>query len=209
MFRHFPVSRWTFLQVGSAKHPQAQGPAFPAPLFLLTEPWYPSMPPVSESLQGKPTLHLCTAAAAHPSSGPWEGRGYASYRPVGREPRSQNRRHCGCSQYLSLEGVKAIGALRLRTAGVCALGVGWGELSVVLASARPPGRVGPPPLQCCSLRSWGEGDGEAPGMRSAASYGLFSTAEKLSWWSILLTTLLVYPKAQGLLTPFIELWTTV
>lgn len=33
--------------------------------------------------RGKPTLHVCTAAVAHPSSAPWEGRGYASYRPGG------------------------------------------------------------------------------------------------------------------------------
>lgn len=38
-------------------------------------------------------------------------------------------------------------------------------------------------------------------MRSAEASGLFSTAEKSSRWSTLLTTLPAYTKAQALLTP--------
>lgn len=64
---------------------------------------------------------------------------------------------------------------------------------MVLAAGRPaPGPADPPPLQYRSLLV---GGGEAPGMRSAETSGLFSTAEKPRWWSTLLTTVPANPKA--------------
>lgn len=64
---------------------------------------------------------------------------------------------------------------------------------MVLAAGRPaPGPADPPPLQYRSLLV---GGGEAPGMRSAETSGLFSTAEKPRRWSTLLTTVPANPKA--------------
>lgn len=72
---YFPTSRWTFLQIGSANHFQAQGPALPALLCFLSRTSVPSHAFCFGVTSGETNPAPVTATGAHPSLDSWEGRG--------------------------------------------------------------------------------------------------------------------------------------